>query len=187
MSEPAVIAVFGSSATEPGSPTWDDAERVGRELAEAGFAVVTGGYGGSMEAVSKGAADFGGQVVGVISSALFPGRTGANPHVGSLVEAASLHDRIERLTTMACGVIALPGSIGTAAELLIVWNLNNITRSHGRGRIPTVAVGERWGRLHELMIETGAVPDDIEVVATADEALRWLLGQPEVSPHLATR
>lgn len=186
MSQP-VVAVFGSSATEPGSFLWEEAESVGRRLAHAGFGVVTGGYGGSMEAVSKGAAEAGGRVVGVISPVLFPGRVGANPHVGSLLEADSLHDRIGTMMGMSCGVIALPGSIGTAAELLIAWNLNHISRFNQGGRIPTIAVGEHWRRLHEVMIELGASPDDIAVAETVDDALAWLFDQPEMKPHLVTR
>ena len=53
MRDDGAVAVFGSSQTEPGSTEWDEAFRAGTLLADAGFAVITGGYGGSMEAVSK--------------------------------------------------------------------------------------------------------------------------------------
>ena len=59
------VAVFGSSQTEPGSLEWEEARRAGTRLGEAGYAVITGGYGGTMEAVSSGAADAGGHVIGV--------------------------------------------------------------------------------------------------------------------------
>ena len=55
------VAVFGSSQTEPGSAEWEDARRAGARLAEEGYAVITGGYGGTMEAVSNGAAEAGGR------------------------------------------------------------------------------------------------------------------------------
>ncbi|MBW3666080.1 MAG: LOG family protein [Actinobacteria bacterium] len=139
-----MVAVFGSSATEPGSNAWEEAETVGRLLAEAGFGVVTGGYGGSMEAVSKGVAERNGQVVGITAPALFPERTAANPHVGLLIEAESLLERIGAMFDRACGVIALPGSIGTATELAIAWNLNHIARHNDAGRLPTAAVGQGW-------------------------------------------
>ena len=90
MSEPAAIAVFGSSATEPGSPGWAEAERTGALLAQARLAVVTGGYGGTMEAVSKGAAAAGGHVIGVTSSRLFRERSGANRYVIQEIAAESL-------------------------------------------------------------------------------------------------
>lgn len=188
MSEPPAVAVFGSSATEPGSSAWEEAETVGRLLAEAGLGVVTGGYGGSMEAVSKGVADRRGTVVGVTAPTLFPGRPGANPHVGLLVEAESLLERIGAMFDRACGVIALPGSIGTATELLIAWNLNHIARHNRAGRIPTAAVGAGWRELHELMtMRLGAWPGDVHMADTPEDAVDWLLIQPEVKPHLTTR
>lgn len=183
-----MVAVFGSSATEPGSAAWEEANSTGRSLAEAGLGVVTGGYGGSMEAVSEGAARAGGEVVGVTAPVLFADRPAANPHVGLLVEAETLLERIGAMFDRACGVIALPGSIGTATELVIAWNLNHIARLAGAGRIPTVAVGTGWRALHELMNDTiGAVPGDVHVVDTARQAVDWLLTQPEVTTHLATR
>jgi uncharacterized protein (TIGR00730 family) len=183
-----VVAVFGSSATEPGSPAWEEAESTGRKLAQAGLGVVTGGYGGSMEAVSQGAAGTGGEVVGVTAPLLFPDRPGANPHVGRLVEAETLLERIGAMFDRACGVIALPGTIGTATELLIAWNLNHIARYARAGRIPTAAVGMGWRALHELMSRRiGAFPGDVHVVETADQAVEWLLVQPEVRTHLTTR
>ena len=59
-----VIAVFGASQTPPDHPDWDAAVRCGAALAAAGFAVATGGYGGIMEAVSRGAAEAGCHVIG---------------------------------------------------------------------------------------------------------------------------
>lgn len=188
MSDPAVVAVFGSSTTEPGSVDWSEAEKAGRLLAESGIAVVTGGYGGSMEAVSKGGAEAGGMVIGVISPTLFPGRLAANSHVGDLHQAETLAERIGTMIDRACGVIALPGSIGTATELLVAWNQNHILRHHGGGRIPTVAVGPGWRELHRLMTdEIGAHPADIDVVDDVEQAVQWLLEQPEVNRYLATR
>ncbi|HUF95475.1 MAG TPA: DNA-binding protein, partial [Acidimicrobiia bacterium] len=84
------VAVFGSSDTSTDSPDWLEAVAVGESLARAGFAVVTGGYGGTMEAVSLGAAQSGGRAVGVTVSSMFPGRSGANSHVGTTDDAPSL-------------------------------------------------------------------------------------------------
>ena len=62
------IAVLGSSRAQPGDPVYAQALALGRALAEAGFAVCNGGYGGIMEAVSRGAGAAGGHVVGVTCS-----------------------------------------------------------------------------------------------------------------------
>jgi len=176
-----LVAVFGSSRVEPGSDEWLDAEETGARCARAGLGVVTGGYGGVMEAASKGAALAGGTVVGVIAPTLFPGRSGANPYVGEVVVAQSIAARIDVLTAMALGVIVLPGSIGTAAELLVSWNINDIEKRRGGARKPTVAVGTGWSELTRLLAtDMGADPAEIETVATPAEAVGWLLEQPEI-------
>jgi uncharacterized protein (TIGR00730 family) len=170
------VAVFGSSRTSNPSVEWSVAEDVGRRLAVAGFAVITGGYGGTMEAVSKGASEQGGHVVGVVAPRLFPERTGANPFVDELIEANDLLDRIGKLIDRADGVIALPGSIGTAAELMIAWNHNYLRRHNRQPTLPTVAVGPEWKALIENMIETArAEPGDIRIEDQPEEAVAWIL------------
>ena len=173
---PGVVAVFGSSKTVPGSSEWSVAEEVGRRIAQSGHSVITGGYGGTMEAASKGASDQGGHVVGVTSPALFPGRSGANPYVDELIEAPDLIGRLGQLITRADGVIALPGSIGTAAELLVAWNHNWLSRRNGQTAIPTVAVGPGWRSVVDAMVEQNrAEAGDIHLVDRADEAVTWVL------------
>jgi len=161
LSGSSAVAVFGSSQTDPGTRMWAEAERVGTRLAEAGFAVITGGYGGTMEAVSKGAADASGHVIGVTAPQLFPGRHGSNPYVAELIEAEGLAGRIGVMMERAAGAIALPGSIGTATELLIAWNVNHIVRQ----------VAET------LVTEVGAFPGDVHLVGTPDKGVDWILGQ----------
>ena len=65
----------------PGDGYYDEGLRCGELLARAGFAVATGGYGGTMEAVSRGAKDAGGEVIGVTAPTVFPDRVRANEHV----------------------------------------------------------------------------------------------------------
>lgn len=182
MSQQKAVAVFGSSATEPGSKDWVDAERAGTRLAAAGLDVVTGGYGGTMEAVSRGAAARGSGVIGVTATALFPSRSGANRHVTLEIETETLAQRIGALIDMAHGTLVLPGSIGTAAELMVAWNFNHIARLAGGTRKPTSAVGEDWAELAELLVRrTGANVGDVHLSASVDDAVDWLLGQEEMS------
>lgn len=186
MTEPLAVAVFGSSATEPDSAAWVAAENTGKRCAETGFAVVTGGYGGTMEAVSKGANDAGGQAIGVTAPSLFPGRPGANPYVTREIVTGTLMERLDTLTDLASGVIVLPGSIGTLTELVIAWNLNHVNRLNEGKRLPTVAVGDGWRRLWDLATSSlGAFGGDVHVVDRADRATEWLFAQPEVTPASA--
>jgi uncharacterized protein (TIGR00725 family) len=140
----AQIAVFGSSATPPGTPSYEAGVRCGRLLAEAGFAVATGGYGGLMEAVSRGAAGAGGRVVGVTAPTLFPERPGANPFVGEERPAGTLCGRIGDLIGSSAASIALEGSIGTMTELMVAWNGAFIEALGGGPARPVVAVGPTW-------------------------------------------
>ena len=172
------MAVFGSSQTIPNSAEWSDAESVGIRLAESGCAVITGGYGGTMEAVSKGASAAGGHVIGITARPLFPGRQGANRYVDELIEADGLADRIGRMMDRASGTLALPGSIGTATELLIAWNTNHILRRNGGVGVPTVAVGPEWSTFAETLTdEIGAVAGDIHLAPDTDAGVDWLLEQ----------
>ena len=73
-----VVAVFGASSPRPGDDSYDVGVRCGRLLAEAGFAVATGGYAGLMEAVSLGARQVGGRVFGVTVPDVVPDRPGGH-------------------------------------------------------------------------------------------------------------
>src|SRR4029078_7741171 len=59
------VAIFGSSRSQPGSPDYARAEGMGKALAKAGYAVITGGGPGDMEAANKGALEAGGESVGL--------------------------------------------------------------------------------------------------------------------------
>ena len=170
------VAVFGSSQTEPGSLEWEDARRAGTRLGEAGYAVITGGYGGTMEAVSSGAAVAGGHVIGVTAPVLFPDRSVANPFVHELIEASSLANRIDIMMQRSRATLALPGSIGTAAELLISWNTNHILRRTGAEQRISVAVGPGWKALARALVDmNGALEDDVVWTDTVDEGVERIL------------
>ena len=133
-----IISVFGSyRATEP-EPAYRLAHELGAELARAGFRIATGGYGGTMEAVSRGATEAGGDVVGVVASAL---SSKANPWVRETIVVPKWEDRLLRLIALGDGYVALPGGTGTLAELAVAWEM-----IHKRlaGPKPLVALGDFW-------------------------------------------
>ena len=139
-----IVSVFGASGTRPGDPEYAAGLAVGKQLAESGFAVATGGYGGIMEAACRGASDAGGITVGVTAPGVFPGRSGANPWVQHEIPADDLIERIGIMMKMSAAFIAMPGSIGTLAELIVAWNLAFVAPFAGRQFGPVVAVGETW-------------------------------------------
>ena len=144
MAERKVISVFGSSAPEPGSVVYETARATGRLLAEAGYAVATGGYGGVMAGVSQGAAEAGGHVIGVTSAPIDAIRpAGPNRWVNERVHFDTLRERLLHLVTVNDGMIALPGGIGTISEMTLAWSFVQVGEIPER---PLVLVGDLWQR-----------------------------------------
>ena len=144
----------------------------GRLLAEAGLAVMTGGYGGTMEAVSRGAASAGGHVIGVTAPGVFPARDGANAYVAEEIPAPTLTRRIDIMMERADATISLDGSIGTLTELMIAWNIAYVARFSEARPLPVVVVGSKWARIVEDL--TAALETDGGLVTIApgvDEAV----------------
>ena len=137
-----IISVFGSSRPQPGSKAFDVAYTVGRLLAEAGFGVATGGYGGTMAAVSQGASEAGGHVIGVTAAVFDAFRPeGANPWVKEEIKHDSLRDRLMYLIMHNDGMITLPGGIGTLSEMTLAWSLMSVGEISRR---PFSLLGEMW-------------------------------------------
>ena len=108
------VAVIGAGGAGPGSEVWELALDVGRLLAEAGLVVVTGGLGGVMEAASRGAAEAGGTVLGIV-----PGSEvgEANPHCTHVVASGIGHARNLAVVSSGEVVIAIGGEWGTLSEI----------------------------------------------------------------------
>lgn len=149
----AVVSVFGSSRTEPDEPAYRDAVELGSMLARAGLTVATGGYAGTMAAVSEGAASVGGTVIGVTAPAVFPNREGPNPHLTRELTASTISERIHRLVDLADAAIALPGSLGTVTEFIVAWNDRLVAPMSRSEPKPLVAVGSELARLVDLLTE----------------------------------
>ncbi len=167
-----IIAVFGASRSVPGDETYEDGVICGRLLAENGYGVVTGGYGGLMDAVSKGASQAGGYVLGVTAPAVFRDRAGANSFVNEERRAEHLLERIHQLTDISAGAIVLPGSLGTLTELGVAWNLAFVTRFSGKEPKPVVTVGPTWQQLvNDLGSQLATDTELVRCVTTVNEAV----------------
>lgn len=138
MSAPLVV-VFGGQRVPAGSVLYKQAYRLGQRLARAGYAVASGGYQGVMEAVSRGAREAGGYVVGYtcdIFDMIAP-----NPWLSEERRTPTLTARIQRMAEEGDAFLALHGGIGTLAEITVIWNLlliNNL------GPKPFLLVGQEW-------------------------------------------
>lgn len=158
-----VVAVFGSGQADERGEAFAQARDVGRKLAELGYAVANGGYGGTMAASARGAREAGGQTIGVVCSIW---RSRPNPYVQRVVRTADLAERVRRLVELApAGCVVLPGATGTLAELAWVWE----RVSNGlMPRRPIVFLGAFWAPLIEMM--AAARPASADAVALVESA-----------------
>jgi len=160
-----IVAVFGSSTFRVDDRPYQLAHDLGRELARQGATVMTGGYGGVMEACSRGAHEAGGHVVGVTVE-LFEKRGPVNRWVQERVHTPDLFERLRYLVSRADGFIVVPGSIGTLTELFLTWTL---IATQGRPRAPLVLLGTHWeSYLEALRHPDLVVPHLFEHVRVTD-------------------
>jgi uncharacterized protein (TIGR00725 family) len=119
MSRAPQVAVSGGGA-DPGAEALDAAQEVGRRLAEAGATLVCGGLGGVMEAAARGAAQAGGEVIGIL-----PGTdpADANEHCTRVVATGTGHARNLAVVASADAVIAIAGEWGTLSEIAFARRL----------------------------------------------------------------
>lgn len=137
------VTIFGSSLPGEGSATYTEARRLGSVLAESGFTVCNGGYGGLMEASARGAREAGGHTVGV-TCAIWP--TPANRWIDEEIRTDSFLERLTTLIERGDAYIVLPGGTGTLAELALVWEMMNkstLSKTVG-GRKPLLVMAPYW-------------------------------------------
>ncbi len=118
-----IVAIFGTGRVKQSDSAYTLAYETGRILAQAGFTIVNGGYGGTMEAAAKGAAEAGGKIIGVTCSA-FKSST-ANKYVTDTIISSSLDERLDTLIRLGQAYVVLPGGTGTLLELAKIWELKN--------------------------------------------------------------
>jgi uncharacterized protein (TIGR00730 family) len=135
-----VVAIYGSSTMKDDEPAYAEVMALGTELAKAGLAVMTGGYGGAMAAASRGAHEAGGHVIGVTVE-LFEARGPVNPWVTERVHTPDIYARLKHLVHEADAFVAVTGSIGTLTELFLSWTMLSVS---ARPKAPLVLMGAHW-------------------------------------------
>ena len=142
--------VFGSARTTPDDPTYALAEEVGRELAEAGFAVITGGGPGAMEAANKGASEAGGVSVGL--GIELPFESGLNQWVDIGINFRYFFARKTMFVKYSQGFVVLPGGLGTLDELFEALTL---VQTQKVTQFPLVLLGvDYWQGLIDWLRDT---------------------------------
>ena len=173
-----IITVFGSSRPREDAADYEEALALGRSLGEAGFAVCSGGYGGVMEAVSRGAKSAGAKTYGVTAEFFKPK---ANAWIDEEVRMQTWQERLFELVRLADGFVACKGGTGTLVELAVVWEMLNKSVIAGK---PMVVLGDFWMPILERVreVELGhpgpwgeANGKLVHSAATPEEAADFLL------------
>ena len=132
------ITVFGGSRCGPDTAEYQEALKLGRLLVESGFDVCSGGYAGVMEAISRGAHEAGGHVIGVTMEQF---TSAPNPYLKKIEPSADFYSRLQILIRESAGYIALRGGMGTVTEISLVWNKLVMNVLPNR---PLILLGECW-------------------------------------------
>jgi uncharacterized protein (TIGR00730 family) len=169
------ITVFGGSQPKPGDPVYQDALLLGKMLAQKGYILLNGGYIGTMEALSRGAVESGGHVIGVTCDQIEAWRpVKANHWVIEEWHFNSLQERLFALIENTDAYIALPGGVGTLAEVILTWNL---LLTHILPPRPLILIGSGWqATIQNFITEQGNfIPDNqrqwISFVTDVDAAI----------------
>jgi uncharacterized protein (TIGR00730 family) len=168
---PPAVTVFGSARTPEDSPEYATGVRLGRALAESGYAVITGGGPGVMESANRGAREVDGAVsVGLGIELPFEQRM--NDYVDLGIEFRYFFVRKTMFVKYSCGFIALPGGFGTLDELFEALTL---VQTRKVTSFPVVLVGtEFWGGLLDwikgTLLGTGKIaPQDLDLINVTDD------------------
>ncbi|MBO0854132.1 MAG: TIGR00730 family Rossman fold protein [Nocardia sp.] len=166
---PRAVAIFGSARTEVDTPEYHAGRAIGAALADAGFAVITGGGPGAMEAANRGASEAGGYSVGL--GIELPMEQGLNDWVDLGINFRYFFARKTMFVKYAQAFICLPGGYGTLDELFEALTL---VQTHKITRFPVVLFGTRyWSGLIEWLRTTAAgsgkiSPDDLNLMRLTD-------------------
>lgn len=145
------VSVFGGSQPKEGDAAYAEAYSLGKLLAEAGHTVLTGGYIGTMEAVSRGAFEAEGNVIGVTCNEIENWRAvKPNQWVKEERRKETLVERLQLLVEKCDAAIALPGGPGTLTEIALMWNLMIVESTHRR---PLVLVGDGWQSVFDQLFK----------------------------------
>ena len=180
---PRAVTVFGSARAKPGDADYRYAEELGRALAQAGHAVITGGGPGHMEAVNKGAFEAGGQSIGVCIE--LPHEEKPNAYLTRVVSFRYFFVRKVMFVKYTKAFVILPGGFGTLDELFEALTL---VQTRKVPAFPVILAGEDdyWdglvGWIRSALVPRGKIsPEDpalLQRARTPQEVLQLVATSP---------
>jgi uncharacterized protein (TIGR00730 family) len=165
------VSVFGSSSVTSADLSYQTAYRLGRLLADKGMAVISGGYGGIMEACSRGAREAGGKTMGVTTSHCYKK---PNAWISEEITVPSWQERLMKLMELGDAFIVMDGATGTWTELFVAWEMLN----RKIFKKPLIVLGEDFkGLLHQLRQKKDFIfPASLHLADTPEQAVDLLAG-----------
>ena len=172
------VTIFGSARVAEGTATYEAARETARRFADAGFAVVTGGGPGVMEAANRGAKDAGGLSVGF--NILLPHEQGLYPYCDIAVTFKHFYARKVMFVKSAEGFVIFPGGFGTMDEL---FESLTLIQTGKIGSFPVVLFDtDYWGEMldwirAEMLVDGLVSPGDLDLLRLTDEpeeAVAWV-------------
>jgi uncharacterized protein (TIGR00730 family) len=164
------VSIFGSARVLAGTPTYEAARATGREFAERGFAVVTGGGPGVMEAANRGCQEAGGLSVGF--NIVLPHEQGLNAYCDVGLTFDHFYARKVMFVKAAEGFVIFPGGFGTQDEL---WEALTLIQTRKIGHFPVALFdSDYWDELldwvREEMLDDGLIsPHDLDLLTITDD------------------
>lgn len=174
-----MVSVFGSARTKPGTPLYEEAQKIGKLLVEAGYGVITGGGPGIMGAANEGAAHAKGVSVGL--NIELPMEQHPNKHQTKSLTFRYFFTRKVCFLKYSIGVCVFPGGFGTMDEF---FETLTMVQTHKINPVPIVLIGRNYWQglidwLRNVMLPEGMIsaPDlDLFIlVDTAEEAVNYML------------
>jgi hypothetical protein len=187
------VSMFGGARVPVGSPVYESARVIAHELSRAGFAVITGGGPGAMEAANRGAREAGGRSIGL--NIKLPFEQTENVYADTVLSFDYFFARKVMFVKYACAFVGLPGGFGTLDEMFECLTLKQTGKMK---RFPVILFDSGFWRgvqgwLRDEVLARGLIePSDLElfqlvdcpeeVVRTVTEAWRDLQGSIESRP-----
>ena len=164
------VSIFGSARTSPDHPYYELAEKIGRQLSDAGFSVISGGGPGIMEAVNKGA--YAGRSLSVGLNIQLPHEQASNRYQDVSQTFRHFFARKVMFVKFACAYVVLPGGYGTLDELGEVLTLVQTRKIRS---IPVILVKSSFWKglvdwMRDRMISEGMIDNnDMNLIQIIDE------------------
>ena len=164
------VGFFGSARTRTDDPLYEMGRKTAELIAREGFAIMTGGGPGMMQAANQGAQDAGGRSVGCVIE--LPNEEAANPYVNRVASFKHFYVRKVIMVKYSFGFVVLPGGYGTMDEMFEILTLIQTGKIR---EFPLVLMGcAYWQKLYDFlstsMVDSGMIdPDDLKLIQLTDD------------------